>query len=942
MKKITNLFWICTFLSLNLSNSESFPIYISVIGNSTSLQLAGKDAARYLRLLRCGYGPLSSSCVSLTSSPPAGAQTLLIATRNSLTNDQRAFLGDSVERLSGDSHLFAPLDNNNQTVVCTGATPRAVLYSVYSLLESLGARFYLTGDVLPKPNPELRLPTSLQFFEPIFLERGLQPFHDFPMGPDWWTSDYYKLTATQMSKMKMNKWGFHTYPFGSAGPEPLAWVGTTSQFDPTTGNILPDAGGAYTSSWYLTEDFPRGNLPGSVSRATSDYCCGADLTFSRDCYGNSAQEIQCWPNTAEASASVLDNAAELLQGAFQWGAETAGISACLGSEMPLIKPPNSNATIYELYAGMFSRASIAIPSADCFWLWTTESVEDHTTGKGYPQSNPLWGTLTAEIKTALSARDAVASHLSIGSNGWCLGPGDNSSYFDKEIADSRFSLSSIDGSLGWTDVDAGFLNVTNHPSTVIPWMEDDLGLAGAELWVERTLAHAADAARFNASGLLGILWRTFETTPQVSALASAGWQSSLTPETIYHDFCTYNFGANTADNCTLLFLSLDGAIPGEPTFDATRSRLPRGGQLCCGGPVSPQGQEGPVRVLDTTQWEAWGASVVASGAAYAERAERWVGLILYHAALAEVCLSGQSLENAAARVVNESTARQIGFPALAAMTWAWESMITALLAITTTPGQLGMLSAHEGMNWPSNFYAAASTILPYIATCPSVEQSLCFWDNYTITGRVLPYTVTLDSPFNSREWCAAACSEESYAFAGVEYGVACFCGDSLPNASYSLPSAACSVMPCASVPSESCGAADIISVFPSSCPPASGVPPGLLPTKAYLGLPRMWFSSPRSTVGVNEQRVEVEVVVLASDQPEDVIAIWWTVPSSEPINTTTPLVNKEGKGVWAATLPLPTNTSLVLEYVVIANWENNSTQLVIPIEGAQSVVILEL
>ena len=72
------------------------------------------------------------------------------------------------------------------------------------------------------------------------------------------------------------------------------------------------------------------------------------------------------------------------------------------------------------------------------------------------------------------------------------------------------------------------------------------------------------------------------------------------------------------------------------------------------------------------------------------------------------------------------------------------------------------------------------------------------------------------------------------------------------------------------------------------------------------------------------------------------IAIWWTVPSSEPINTTTPLVNKEGKGVWAATLPLPTNTSLVLEYVVIANWENNSTQLVIPIEGAQSVVILEL
>ena len=141
-----------------------------------------------------------------------------------------------------------------------------------------------------------------------------------------------------------------------------------------------------------------------------------------------------------------------------------------------------------------------------------------------------------------------------------------------------------------------------------------------------------------------------------------------------------------------------------------------------------------MRVLDTTAWEAWGASVAAGGsAAAAARAGQWVGLVLYHAALAEACLAGQALEAAAARVVDEVSAREIGFPALAAMSWAWEAMITALLAYTTTPGELGLLGAHEGGNLSTNFYAAAGSILPYLTgQCAGVAQSPCFWDNYTL------------------------------------------------------------------------------------------------------------------------------------------------------------------------------------------------------------------
>ena len=40
--------------------------------------------------------------------------------------------------------------------------------------------------------------------------RGLQPFHDFPEGPDWWDQNQYRHVMSQLSKMKMNFLGLHT------------------------------------------------------------------------------------------------------------------------------------------------------------------------------------------------------------------------------------------------------------------------------------------------------------------------------------------------------------------------------------------------------------------------------------------------------------------------------------------------------------------------------------------------------------------------------------------------------------------------------------------------------------------------------------------------------------------------------------------------------------
>ena len=42
----------------------------------------------------------------------------------------------------------------------------------------------------------------------------------------------WRATATQMAKLRFNRWGFHTYPFGNAGAEPAVWVGLNTSLAP--------------------------------------------------------------------------------------------------------------------------------------------------------------------------------------------------------------------------------------------------------------------------------------------------------------------------------------------------------------------------------------------------------------------------------------------------------------------------------------------------------------------------------------------------------------------------------------------------------------------------------------------------------------------------------------------------------------------------------------
>ena len=98
-----------------------------------------------------------------------------------------------------------------QLSLVVGAGEFGRLYGVYSVAEQLGVRFQLSGDVLPDPTQYGGLPlqavshlplSDREYGSPMFDFRGLQPFHDFPEGPDWWDTEHYKMILTQLSKVR--------------------------------------------------------------------------------------------------------------------------------------------------------------------------------------------------------------------------------------------------------------------------------------------------------------------------------------------------------------------------------------------------------------------------------------------------------------------------------------------------------------------------------------------------------------------------------------------------------------------------------------------------------------------------------------------------------------------------------------------------------------------
>jgi len=113
----------------------------------------------------------------------------------------------------------------SRTLLVVGGDDAGTLYGAYRLAELLGVRFHLHGDVLPDGRMPFVIPMLDEQGAPLFALRGIQPFHDFPEGPDWWNTDDYLAVLAQLPKLRMNFFGLHTYPEGGPNAEPTVWIG---------------------------------------------------------------------------------------------------------------------------------------------------------------------------------------------------------------------------------------------------------------------------------------------------------------------------------------------------------------------------------------------------------------------------------------------------------------------------------------------------------------------------------------------------------------------------------------------------------------------------------------------------------------------------------------------------------------------------------------------
>ncbi|MGE5742021.1 MAG: malectin domain-containing carbohydrate-binding protein, partial [Candidatus Aminicenantes bacterium RBG_16_66_30] len=464
-------------------------------------------------------------------------------------------------------------DGSRRIVLVAGGGGPGVLYGAYQLAEMLGVRFGLEGDIVPDgtvPMPRLDLDETGR---PLFAVRGIQPFHDFPEGPDWWTLEGYKAIIGQLPKLRMNFFGLHTYPENpnkehgaTPNAEPTVWIGREGEYRPD---------GAVTASYPSSyQNTARGNW-GYESKKTGDFHFGAGLLFERDDFGNDVMDgFSPDPATPEASNEVFNRAAAVFRNAFGL-ARRLGVRTCVGTETALTVPdlvkkrladsgldPKDPAVVKGLYKAMFGRIAAAYP-VDYYWLWTNE-------GWTWDDASPeAIKAVTTDLDMAVQAWKEAAPPFRLATCGWVLGPPSNRTLFD-QVLPKDVALSTINREVGKAPVDPGFSRIHGRSLWAIPWMEDDPALTSPQLWAGRMRRDAADALRYGCDGLLGIHWRTRVLSANVLSLARAAWDQgwNTLPRRVAEDV-----GPITGQYVSLKGKAIAGAGGRAAVYEDVRDRV---------------------------------------------------------------------------------------------------------------------------------------------------------------------------------------------------------------------------------------------------------------------------------------------------------------------------------------------------------------------------------
>ena len=637
-------------------------------------------------------------------------------------------MGYELPVMGGDDFILKTLDapGGKRLLVC-GGSKTGTLYAAYHLAEQIGIGFYLEGDVVPDQQVSFVFPELDILQSPLFSRRGIQPFHDFPEGPDWWDKEDYKAVFAQLPKLKMNFFGLHTYPEGSVGPEPLTWIGLSGDINPD-GTVKT----AYHSRHFTTQSGTWGYRP----LKTSDYTHGAGKLYDRDDFGVEYMRNRTpWPDP-EDEAQLFNDVGAFLNDIFTF-ASKIGIQTCIGTEIPLVLPeqfivqlqekgldPESPEVRQKIYEGIFTRIAKSHP-LDFYWFWTPE---DWTWSGNKKEDLDL---TIRDFNAAIEAMKVVNPGFRLATCGWVLGPMNDRALFDNYLP-KDIAFSCINRQLGWEPVDPAFLRISEREKWAIPWMEDDPALIIPQFWVGRMRRDAADAYAYGCNGYFGIHWRTRVLSMNVSSLAKAAWNQPWNPEfknrisqaglesylikqegedrkkrdmecfDFYQDWCKIQFGEEVSNEMANIFSSLDGVAEKAKGPVVNFTKLPRPSEWA-GGPGGVYIDSDPwdsvrVRYEFIAQLEDLRPSV--SGKGNLERFDYWLNQFKYLEATGKFsCKLGEyrdvvSRMDSLAFEDKESFATDILLPLLKEEIAESGNVYQHLIASVTTWGGIGNVT-----NW---------------------------------------------------------------------------------------------------------------------------------------------------------------------------------------------------------------------------------------------------
>lgn len=595
LKYILILYGMVAMLFCQAAFAGNQPITIVVSDKATQQeQLAAKEIRKYIYLRTNEL----VNIVTVKENDLIKGDAILVGEAGSAWIKKTGYL---LPELTQDAFILKTLSNpsGKQLLVC-GGSPVGTLYAAYHLAEQLGVGFFLEGDVIPDQKIPFVLPQLDIVQSPLFDRRGIQPFHDFPEGPDWWNPEDYKAIFAQLPKLKMNFFGLHTYPEGGVGPEPLTWIGLAEDVNPN-GTVRT----AYHSRHFTT----KSGTWGYQSLNTSAYGFGTGQLYNRDDFGASYMRNRTpWPKPEEEIV-LFNEMGKMLADALPF-ANSLGIKTCIGTEIPLVLPtqfiellkkrgldPEAPDVRQRIYEGIFMRIKKTHP-LDFYWFWTNENW----TWKG--ESKEELDKTIRDFDAASRALATVKPGFLLATCGWVLGPKSDRALFDQYLPKS-IAFSCINRNLGWEPIDTAFVRINGREKWAIPWMEDDPGLLIPQLWVGRMRRDAADAYAYGCNGFFGIHWRTRGLSMNVSALAKAAWEQPWNPQhgkritfeqnksyleaqegkdrkirdlasqDFYRDWCKIQFGETVSEPMAILFSGLDGVREKTMKLDASKSRLPR-------------------------------------------------------------------------------------------------------------------------------------------------------------------------------------------------------------------------------------------------------------------------------------------------------------------------------------------------------------------------------